>query len=302
MERKITLLALLIVTFSITSISVAQADPEGGLIAMFPAPHLYSDVASSDLLTVIYTNPLSLPGGFFDAVEPVYQGGGLAPIPDGIILVHTSPLAVPANFPIGSIQFVKGYEEARFTFDNLTPFAAYAVTVKISDMDFFDTYAAPGAVGPIAETVFISGNGVPLGSVVASTTLGFGAGQGQTIMTTLGTTGTADGAGLLVVGFNENFVWDDTVSPSPWDAGIGICTTIKVAIPGVGIGTECRGEEPGIRVEEISLVLSAAIGGSDVPINTSALLLAGVQSISMWMIPVLVAGIGIGVFLIKRRN
>ena len=44
------------------------------------------------------------------------------------------------------------------------------------------------------------------------------------------------------------------------------------------------------------------IGGFNVPIDTSALLLAGVQSISMWMIPVLIAGIGIGVFVIKRRN
>jgi len=44
------------------------------------------------------------------------------------------------------------------------------------------------------------------------------------------------------------------------------------------------------------------VGGSDVTINTSALLLAGVQSISMWMIPVVIAGIGIGVFVIKKRK
>jgi len=44
------------------------------------------------------------------------------------------------------------------------------------------------------------------------------------------------------------------------------------------------------------------VGGSMVPIDQSALLLAGVQSISMWMIPVVIAGIGIGIFVIKRRN
>jgi len=44
------------------------------------------------------------------------------------------------------------------------------------------------------------------------------------------------------------------------------------------------------------------VGGSFVPIDQSALLLAGVQSISMWMIPVVIAGIGIGIFVIKRRN
>jgi len=37
-------------------------------------------------------------------------------------------------------------------------------------------------------------------------------------------------------------------------------------------------------------------------IDTTALLLAGVQSISMWMIPVVAAGVGIGVFVIKRRK
>jgi len=45
-----------------------------------------------------------------------------------------------------------------------------------------------------------------------------------------------------------------------------------------------------------------AVGGTLVPIDTTALLLAGVQSISMWMIPVVVAGIAIGVFVIKRRK
>ncbi len=44
------------------------------------------------------------------------------------------------------------------------------------------------------------------------------------------------------------------------------------------------------------------IGGEIIPIDTTALLLAGVQSISMWMIPVVAAGIGISVFVIKRRK
>jgi len=44
------------------------------------------------------------------------------------------------------------------------------------------------------------------------------------------------------------------------------------------------------------------VGGTLVPIDTTTLLLAGVQSISMWMIPVVVAGVGIGIFVIKRRK
>jgi len=45
-----------------------------------------------------------------------------------------------------------------------------------------------------------------------------------------------------------------------------------------------------------------AIGGTMIPIDTTTLLLAGVQSISMWMIPVVAAGVAIGIFVIKRRK
>ncbi len=51
-----------------------------------------------------------------------------------------------------------------------------------------------------------------------------------------------------------------------------------------------------------SIIPNVPIGGISIPIDQSALLLAGVQSISMWMIPVVIAGIGIGIFVIKRRN
>lgn len=44
------------------------------------------------------------------------------------------------------------------------------------------------------------------------------------------------------------------------------------------------------------------IGGVLLPIDRTALLLAGVQSISMWLIPVVAAGVVIGVFVIKRRK
>jgi len=44
-----------------------------------------------------------------------------------------------------------------------------------------------------------------------------------------------------------------------------------------------------------------AVGGTMVPIDTTALLLAGVQSISMWMIPVVAAGVGIGFVLVRKK-
>jgi len=44
------------------------------------------------------------------------------------------------------------------------------------------------------------------------------------------------------------------------------------------------------------------VGGELLPLDTTALLLAGVQSVSMWMIPVVVSGAGIGVFVIMRNR
>ncbi len=43
------------------------------------------------------------------------------------------------------------------------------------------------------------------------------------------------------------------------------------------------------------------IGGEIIPIETTSLLLAGAQSFS-WMIPVLLSGIGIGLFVVSRKN
>jgi len=45
-----------------------------------------------------------------------------------------------------------------------------------------------------------------------------------------------------------------------------------------------------------------AVGGEIIPLDQTALLLAGVQSVSMWMIPVVVSGAGIGVFVIMRSR
>jgi len=48
--------------------------------------------------------------------------------------------------------------------------------------------------------------------------------------------------------------------------------------------------------------VDSIIGGTLVSIDTTTLLLAGAQSISLWMIPVVAAGVGVGVFVIKRRK
>ena len=45
-----------------------------------------------------------------------------------------------------------------------------------------------------------------------------------------------------------------------------------------------------------------SVGGTFIQPDKTVLLLAGAQSISMWMIPVVVTGIGIGVFVVIRRK
>jgi hypothetical protein len=65
------------------------------------------------------------------------------------------------------------------------------------------------------------------------------------------------------------------------------------------------GVEPTCKVEfhvNIQASHDQLVGGTSIPIDQSALLLAGASSVSMWMIPVVIAGIGIGVFVIKKRN
>ena len=52
----------------------------------------------------------------------------------------------------------------------------------------------------------------------------------------------------------------------------------------------------------VVIPVSFIIGGELIPLDTTALLLAGAQSISMWMIPVVVSGAGIGVFVIMRSR
>jgi len=59
---------------------------------------------------------------------------------------------------------------------------------------------------------------------------------------------------------------------------------------------------PNVAPESFTINTDVPIGGTYIPIDQSALLLAGVQSISMWMIPVVIAGIGIGIFVIKRKK
>jgi len=117
-----------------------------------------------------------------------------------------------------------------------------------------------------------------------------------------------DGAGTLVLGtiFTTN-PGDLLIQPGPNNRVFDI-TTLLQPFQGQSVRI-CFVSEATIffmnfYVDNVSLItdISAPIGGTLVPIDTTALLLASVQSISMWMIPVIAAGIVIGVFVIKRRK
>ena len=244
-----TLMTFMLSAIFLTSVGAyqqasADTDPHTSLVATFgPGEHPYTDVSESDSGTVMWAPVASTSTGYFDAVEPTYQSGGAAPIPDTTITAYDA-----VGTPIGPLKIVKGYEEARFAFDGLVPGNQYSVTVKISDMDFFDIFADDLGAIPLPETVFVTGNGVELGSVAAATDLGLGLGTTQTITKTLELLAISDGSGKIIVGFNENFVWDDSTSPSiPWDFVPAVCTTLKIA------DHSCIGDECGVRVEEISL-------------------------------------------------
>jgi len=79
--------------------------------------------------------------------------------------------------------------------------------------------------------------------------------------------------------------------------------TLSVSGPNIAyIITKSLGASSSVAVDNILFTPQVTIGGTFVPIDTTALLLASIQSISMWMIPVVAAGIVIGVFVIKRRK
>jgi len=114
--------------------------------------------------------------------------------------------------------------------------------------------------------------------------------------------------GLHLEAFNAaNVLVDSFVVLHPADGpGIGNVDTLSVSGSGI-VRLEIFQDNmisgvDGYSIDDLRFRHNCAIGGTLVPIDTTALLLASVQSISMWMIPVIAAGIVIGVFVIKRRK
>ncbi len=262
----ITSIAILIAAVSVaTTITMVQADNDGDTKATFEfladigtphsmvgvAPdivdHEYSDVATSVALTVAFTNPASLPGGYFDAVEPSIQGG-FAPANAIFIpgLVAYSTAFGPCSALTTPVDVYKGFEEGVFTFDSLNAGQNYWVNVSISDMDDFGVFTDAACSIPALETVFVSANSVELGSVVASV----GATTPKLEVSTVGI-GKADPLGDMTVGFNELFSWDPTGAAPVF---VPVCGNVGVDLP-------CLATQSGIRVEQIEMILASQSTG-----------------------------------------
>ena len=114
------------------------------------------------------------------------------------------------------------------------------------------------------------------------------------------------------IGYNDiavegTFEWvsgEVTSGYENWANGEPSGDADTVHMQGDGTWNDIAGSNIGIMEldDTCDFIFGSAIGGHLVSVDTTALLLAGAQSISMWMIPVVVAGVGIAVFVIKRRK
>ena len=166
---------------------------------------------------------------------------------------------------------------------------------------------APLAVDDInGDGVVDAGATLPIGSTVASHYIWFDPGPTQRIVgcvdfdspviaTIFLTTNLAASdflANTGVIYLNPGFRGFEQPPDFATFSGNQVCVDFQASTPGDYFRV----------LTDFSPAADLVIGGEIIPINTTALLLAGVQSISMWMIPVILAGAGIGVFVIKRRN
>jgi len=144
-----------------------------------------------------------------------------------------------------------------------------------------------------AEAVSFGGNLVTINDA-AENTFVFSFGGGQWI-----------GYNDLTLEGTFEWVSGEVVSPlyENWANGEPSADADTVHMQGDGTWNDIGGINIGImELDDTCASFFTVVGGTSIPIDTTSLLLAGAQSISLWMIPVVVAGVIIGVFVIKRKK
>ncbi len=256
-------------------------DPNAALDT--PNPLANNDPKTNDWLDV--ANPLTVTNLFSNNIDATEPGGIGTPDQTVGIFIQSGTIGI-ASLCVGdgnlcvTYNVVRGFEEGSFTFSGLPPNVPVQVTVIISDMDHRGVTLDAAGTMPAEETVFVTGNGVDLGTVTPNGVIG----NDQVLTKTFTTLAQSDGSGGLIIGFNQ--VFREFVSTP---------TTLPQSFFDVQFG---------IRVEQIALDFDSTdrvVGGELLPIETTSLLLAGVQSFS-WMIPVVLSVLGIGLFVVSRKS
>jgi len=182
-----------------------------------------------------------------------------------------STFSIPCNINFGGPATARVWQMTDTGVGGDPP-AVWKITVVGDTMNFKISPASGGAGGA-------GGGGSP--TVGAPTMLGSGAYAWKLIRGTgspaTGLAATASVHALVASGWTVILCGNDAVGTLFFDQNFGNTFPYQV-------------------------IQSEVIGGKVIPIDTTALLLAGVQSISMWMIPVLLAGIGIGLFVVSRKS
>ncbi len=173
---------------------------------------------------------------------------------------------------------------------------------------FFDTVRQYNSAGVLLDANFITG-------LISANDIAFdSAGNLYVLDTGHQTVRQYDSAGTLldanfITGLDNprSFAFDSAGNLYVLDTGFGTVRQYDSAgalldakfITGLSNPRSIAFDSPQIPDDDI---VDTKIAGTLIPIDTTTLLLASVQSISMWMIPVVAAGVGIGIFVIKRRK